>query len=134
MLTIPGYLVRLLGAMLVVFGTYNPSGYSYYHWLQVDFGDWAFKLFVGLLLVVAFYLQLNAMWRSMRLIGSASLTLVILAAGWLASDLGLVDLNDPTQLTLGVQIGITTLLGTGLSWSHIRYRLSGQVDSENITL
>ncbi len=134
MLTIPGYIVRLLAAMLVVFGAYNPSGYSYYHWLQIDFGDWAFKLFIGLLLIVAFYLQINAMWRSMRLIGTGSLTLVILAGGWLASDLGLVDLNDQTQLILGGQIGITALLGTGLSWSHIRYRLSGQVDLENITL
>lgn len=133
MLTIPGYIVRLLGALLIIFGTYNPSGYSYYHWLQVDLGDWAFKLFVGLLLLVAVYLQANALWRSMRLVGSAALTLVIVTAVWLLSDLGWVDLNDATQLTLAIQIGLTTLLGTGLSWSHIRYRLSGQVDSENIT-
>ncbi|MBP2229276.1 DUF6524 family protein [Azospirillum agricola] len=133
MLTIPGYIVRLLAAMLVIFGTYNPSGYSYYHWLQVDFGDWAFKLFVGLLLMVTIYLQANALWRSMRLVGSVSLTLVIVTAVWFASDLGLIDLSDGTELTLAIQIGLTALLGTGFSWSHIRYRLSGQVDSENIT-
>ena len=27
------YLVRLIFAVLLVFGTYNPSGYSYFHWL-----------------------------------------------------------------------------------------------------
>lgn len=132
MLSILGYSVRLLIAMLVIFGSFNPSGYSYYHWLQQDVGDWAVKLFVGLTLTVVLYLQINAMWRSMRLVGTSMLTTVILAGVWLASDLGLVDLHDRTQLILATQVALTLLLGTGFCWSHIRYRLSGQMDSENI--
>lgn len=134
MLTIPGYLVRVLSAMFLIFGSYNPSGYSYYHWLQVDFGDWAFKLFVGCLLVVGFYYQTRALWRSMRLIGSIALSLIIVTAVWLLSDLGWIDLSDGTQLTLTIQVGFTIQLGTGFCWSHIRYRLSGQADSENIAV
>ncbi len=132
MLSILGYSVRLLIAMLVIFGSFNPSGYSYYHWLQLDSGDWAVKLFAGLTLTVVLYLQLNAMWRSMRLVGTLMLTTINLAGIWLASDLGLVDLHDRTQLTLTIQVALTVLLGTGFCWSHIRYRLSGQMDLENI--
>lgn len=132
MLTIPGYLVRVLTAMLVVFGTYNPSGYSYYHWLQIDIGDWALKLFVGLVILILFYLQGRATWRSMRFPGTATLTAIIATGIWLASDLDLVDLGDVTERILVFQIGLATLLGTGFCWSHVRYRLSGQTDSENI--
>ena len=134
MMSIPGYLIRLLSAMLLIFGSYNPSGYSYYHWLQVDFGDWAFKLFVGCLLVIGFWYQAGALWRSMRLVGSLALATVLATAAWFLSDLGWIDLSDGTQLTLTVQVGLTILLGTGFCWSHIRYRLSGQVDSENIAV
>ncbi|AWK86926.1 DUF6524 family protein [Azospirillum thermophilum] len=132
MLTIPGYLVRLLIAMLVIFGSYNPSGYSYYHWLHVEIGDWALKLFVGLVLLILFYLQIRAMWRSMRFVGTTTLSAIIATSVWLASDLGLVDLSDDTARILVVQVALAILLGTGFCWSHIRYRLSGQVDSENI--
>lgn len=132
MLSILGYSVRLLIAMFVIFGGFNPSGYSYYHWLQQEGGDWAVKLFVGLTLIVILYLQVNAMWRSMRLVGTTMLTIVVLSGVWLASDLGIVDLHDRTQFILTMQIALTLLLGTGFCWSHIRYRLSGQMDSENI--
>jgi hypothetical protein len=29
---ISGFVVRLVVALILVFGTFNPSGYSFYHW------------------------------------------------------------------------------------------------------
>jgi Family of unknown function (DUF6524) len=34
-----GVLVRLVGALAVVLLTYNPTGYSFYHWALRDFAD-----------------------------------------------------------------------------------------------
>ena len=28
------FVMRLLASLLLVFSTYNPTGYSYYHWLM----------------------------------------------------------------------------------------------------
>lgn len=134
MLTITGYFVRLLTTMLVIFGGYNPTGYSYYHWLESDTGEWALKLFVGSILGVLLYVQLRAMWRSLRLIGIAILSSIIGSAIWVAVDLDLIRLVDTNERILVFQTAFAVLLGTGFCWSHIRYRLSGQLDSENIAV
>jgi hypothetical protein len=41
---------RLLFSLLLVFSIYNPSGYSFWHWVQSSSGNpWA-KAFVGVVL------------------------------------------------------------------------------------
>ena len=53
-ITIQGFLLRFLFALLLVMLTYNPSGYSYSHWLQVDFSNFG-PLFglAGISLIIA---------------------------------------------------------------------------------
>lgn len=134
MVTIAGFVVRLLFAILLVFGIYNPSGYSYYHWLLAGDGggDWTVKLFVGVVIAFLLFTHLQATWRSMKLIGVSLVVLVVASNIWVLSDHGLIDLSDPTVLTLTLLTGVAVVLGVGLSWSLIRYRLAGQVDSQNV--
>ena len=64
---------------------------------------------------------------------SVPLILVLGASLWLLSDWGVVDLSDWLQRTLALETALVVLLGTGVSFSLIRYRLSGQLDSRTLT-
>jgi len=129
-----GILVRMLAVALLVSGTYNPTGYSYYHWaFHSDAGHPAVKTVVGLLIAAGFIFCVHATIRSLRLLFGIPLALVGGASIWLLSDLGIVDLSDWLQRTLVFEVAIILLLGTGVSFSLIRYRLSGQLDSRTLT-
>jgi len=128
-----GILVRILAVMLLVAATYNPSGYSYYHWaFRGDTSYWALKIFLGLLIIFGYVFCGYATWRSLRVMLSVPLLLLIVACLWLLSDWGWVDLSDWLQRTLALEAMLVILLGTGVSFSLIRYRLSGQLDSRTI--
>ena len=129
-----GILVRMLAVLFLVTATYNPSGYSYWHWAFRGNADyWALKIFLGLLIIFGFVFCIYATWRSLRLLLGVPLLLVIVASLWLLSDWNIIDLSDWLQRTLALEAGLVVLLGTGVSFSLIRYRLSGQLDSRTIT-
>ncbi|MBS1214902.1 MAG: putative rane protein [Proteobacteria bacterium] len=73
-----GWLTRLLAALFVVYATYNPEGYSYYHWVMSSVAlpeahHWydsnALKFLVGVLLLTAWVVFLNATRNSLGLLG-----------------------------------------------------------------
>jgi hypothetical protein len=129
-----GILVRMLAVMFLVAATYNPSGYSYYHWAFHGGTDyWALKIFLGLLVIFGYVFCFYSTWRSLRIMLSVPLLLIIAACLWLLSDWGMIDLSDWLQRTLALETSLVVLLGTGVSFSLIRYRLSGQLDSRTIT-
>lgn len=133
MMTTAGFIVRMLIALLTVFGTYNPSGYSYYHWLPMeDAGHWTLKLFTTTVLGFLYFTFLQSTWRSMKPIGAALVGLVVTAGVWVLSDHDWIDLGNPTTLTLTLLVSVSIILGMGFCWSLVRYRLSGQVDSQNV--
>jgi hypothetical protein len=68
----------------------------------------------------------------MRIMLSVPLILLIAACLWLLSDWGVLDFSDWLQRTLALETSLVVLLGTGVSFSLIRYRLSGQLDSRTI--
>jgi predicted MFS family arabinose efflux permease len=129
MFTLASFFIRWLAITTLVFGTYNPSGYSYLHWLA----DWqqeelALKVAVGLVIFGLFWLTLVAAWLVLRLVGVLLLTGIVLSlmiTGW---QLGLVPPTSASvqYLLLGM---LATALTFGVSYGHIRYRLTGQVQS-----
>jgi Family of unknown function (DUF6524) len=129
-----GILVRMLAVMFLVTATYNPTGYSYWHWAFRGNADyWALKIFLGLLMIFGYVFCIYATWRSLRFMLGVPLVLLIGACLWLLSDWGIVDLSDWLQRTLALETALVVLLGTGVSFSLIRYRLSGQLDSRTLT-
>ena len=129
-----GILVRMLAVALLVSATYNPSGYSYYHWVHQGIADhWASKTVVGQLIVMAFIFCGFVSARSLGLLFSIPLILIIGTGVWLLSDWGVINLSEGLQRTLVFESALILLLGTGVSFSLIRYRLSGQLDSRSLT-
>ncbi|GJL82745.1 MAG: hypothetical protein DHS20C01_23790 [marine bacterium B5-7] len=134
------FLIRFGLALVLVFATYNPLGLlSYYHWaLAPLFGgaDGAsfdvFKALVGLILIVGWTIFIRSTQRSLGAFGLALATAFFVLLFWLFFDRGWLSLDNPDVITWLVLIAIAGIMALGMSWSHIRRRLSGQLDVDDV--
>jgi len=124
-----GFMLRWLAAFLVVALSYNPTGTSYFHWARESF-DITNPVLVlcGLVLVIAYIVLLRATISSIGPIGAVLVAAVVAAFVWMLVHYGIIDLQNPTMTQWLAIIGVSFVLGVGLSWSLIRRRLSGQYD------
>lgn len=131
--TVQGFLLRLMFALLLVMLTYNPSGYSYSHWLQNSFSDFGPLLGVaGMSLIIGWVIYLRATLRSLGLIGLILAALFFSTILWLLIDWGWLGLDNVTTMNWVILILISAVLAVGISWSHIRRKISGQVDADDV--
>lgn len=131
----PNLVLRWLAASFLVFAVYNPSGHSYYHWL-VDMADdrWSLKALAGITLVIAVATFGYATLRAIGVSGVLATVTFFAVVIWAMVDNGLLDgLSRWAWVTIVLGV-ISSILGIGVSWSHIRARLSGQADSNDVTL
>ena len=131
--TIKSFGFRVLFALVLVFTTYNPTGLSYYHWaiqpLLSDFG--AFTIFMGLVgmaLLIGWAVFIGATFQSMGAVGTIMLTVLFALFFWWLIDSGWISLDEPPIMSWLILVVLTGVLAVGISWSHIRRRLTGQVD------
>ncbi|HLS69417.1 MAG TPA: DUF6524 family protein [Kiloniellales bacterium] len=129
-----GWVVRWMLAMFAVLATYNPTGYSFWHWVsQSGLQDASAKVLAALLLLLLHLIYLRATIRSIGPIGIGLITAMLGSFVWWLSDLDLIDMDNRMVLDLILLVMLATLMSIGLSWSHIRNRLSGQIDSDDVT-
>jgi len=137
-----GVLLRFVFALCLVYATYNPTGYSYFHWVAGSLAggpeqaDWlaspALKFVVGVVLTIGWVIYSNAARRSL---GGVGVFLVIaLCAGviWLLVDRRVVTPNSIPLLTHLALVVVAIVLAIGMSWSHLRRRMTGQVDTDEV--
>ena len=125
--------LRFLFALILVLATYNPEEYSYFHWgIQNISENSALKVFVGIVLLIGWVIYIRATLRSLGPIG------LILALGffgtliWLLIDYNIVSTDSAKAITYLVLIIASAILTTGMSWTHIRRRMSGQLDVDDV--
>ena len=118
-------------ALVLVFATYNPSGYSWVHWLSSDVAL-VYKVVFGILLLVGWVMFLRATWNSLGAFGTLLAAAVFGVMIWLLIQWGLLTLNNPSVIIWVLQFIVTGVLAVGMSWSHIRRRISGQYDTDEI--
>lgn len=124
---------RLIFALVLVFGTYNPTNYSYVSWVfsaGASFGP--IMAIVGIVLLIAWIIYLRATFLSMGWLGIVLGGLFFAAIIWLLIDLGWLSLSADGSLTWVVLVLLSLILAVGMSWSHIRRRLTGQVDVDDL--
>jgi len=124
------FFVRLFFALILVFATFNPSGYSFYHWMltALETGFEPLMAFSGIVLVIGWVVYIRATITSLGLIG---LILAFTFFGillWMVIDWGIVPADSIQLITYIVLSLLSMVLAIGMSWSHIRRRMSGQVD------
>ncbi|MFX0545544.1 DUF6524 family protein [Roseovarius sp. S1116L3] len=129
-----GFALRWLIAFVLLTATFNPTPWNYVVWARQSYDEQLpLVVLAGLLLLVVYVVYLRATLRS---IGGFGMTMVlaITAAGlWVLHDYGLLTLRDTSQIVWLALIALSLVLGIGLSWSHLRRRLSGQSDMDDVS-
>jgi phage shock protein PspC (stress-responsive transcriptional regulator) len=127
------FIVRFIFAIVVVFATYNPEGHSYFHWIYEDLPAFSvLKAFIGVVLLICWIILIRATLGSLGAIG------IILAAAffglaiWLIIDVFGLSTDSFRVIAYIISIMLASVLSIGISWSHVRRRLSGQVDTDEV--
>jgi hypothetical protein len=124
-----GFFARWLFAIVLVFGTYNPSDYSYVNWVLADSAEFGpVMALVGVALLIAWIIFLRATLISLGILGIALGIALFACVIWLFIDLGFLSLDTTGAITWIILLVLSFILATGMSWSHIRRRLTGQFD------
>ncbi|MGD8673459.1 MAG: DUF6524 family protein [Thiogranum sp.] len=127
------FLIRFVMALVLVFGTYNPSGYSWYHWFirAADRFD-PVLTFAAVVLLIGWVVYVRSTLRSLGEIGTILAVAFFAALTWVMIGYGWLSLDNPTIFTWVVLTMLAAIMATGMSWSHIRRRMSGQLDVDDV--
>ena len=125
------FLLRFLFALLLVFLTYNPSGYSWVHWAQSEVAM-VYKAATGVVLLIGWVMYLRATWNSLGALGTMLAAAFFGIIIWLFYEWGWFALDDTTVIQWIVLFVVTGVLAVGMSWSHVRRKISGQYDTDEI--
>jgi hypothetical protein len=131
-----GFLWRFVASLLLVLVSYNPSGYSYWHWLRAAMNAEPSTLgpehFVaGVLLLIGWVILLAATQRSLGFFGLMLGAALLGGVVWLLIDIGILDVGTVSSATWVGLTCIALLLAVGLSWSHVWRRLTGQFEVDD---
>lgn len=130
---IGSFFARWLFAALLVFGTYNPTDYSYLSWLLAEGTELGpIVALVGVVLLIAWIVFLRATFLSLGWLGICLGAALFGCVLWLLVDVDLLSLDSTSAITWLVLLVLSLILATGMSWSHIRRRLTGQFDVDDI--
>jgi hypothetical protein len=126
-----GFGMRLAGTLILVLATYNPSGWSFVHWLKNSFSNGGLgpeHFVVGVVILIGWVILLTATQRSMGTLGLVLEGLLFGGLVWMLIDVGILDLDSVSEFTWVILIILSLMLAIGLSWSHVWRRLTGQFE------
>jgi len=126
-LTPGGFLARFAFALLVAAATYNPTGYSFYHWAKSTGFEWRPPtVFVAVVLLIGWVVCLRLTLRS---IGGLTLLLAnafLAALFWLMASWGWLPIENAAAISWLGLFCVTAILAVGMSWSLWRQNASEQ--------
>lgn len=132
-LTSSGIILRFIFALLLVLLTYNPSGYSYFHWVYNNLHTITpYIALAGLSLIIGWAIYLKATLNSLGVGGVLLASTLFACLVWLFIYWKILDINNRSAIAWIVEILLAVLLATGMCWSYISMRWSGQVDVDDI--
>ncbi len=120
-------------AFFLVCVSFNSTGYSVLQWLIRVFPEITPSLAVCFVLVlIGWGIYIRATLRSLGSTGVVLLTLLLAAIIWLIWDLGWLSLTNFTAVSWLGNLGVSLVLAVGISWSHIRRKITGQQDVDDV--
>lgn len=129
--TVLSFLWRFIGTLTLILATYNPTHYSYYHWVRAAISEGSIgppHFFVGVLVLTGWTIVVVATRSSLGSVGVVLGAALIGTGAWLLIDLGMLRADSVISITWIALVCLAGLLSIGLSWSHIWRRITGQVD------
>ncbi len=126
------YLLRLIGAVMLVFLTYNPEQISFYHWVRPAIADFdrfqALMALAGVVLLIGWAVYLRATMHSLGAFGTLLAVAFFSTLIWVLISYTPIPKDNLKVVVYLVLIGAAGVLSVGISWSHVRRRLTGQMD------
>ena len=127
-----GFLIRWALAFALLAATYNPTDWNYVSWTIANYDvETAMTVLIGLLLAAGYIIYLRATLRSIGLIGMGLVSAIVAAGVWALIDQGIIQLGNATVKVWLALVGLSFVLGIGLSWSFVRRAVSGQYDVDD---
>jgi hypothetical protein len=126
------FIGRWIFALVLVLGSYNPTQWCYFSWATAEttsFGP--IVAIVGILLLIGWIIFIRATFMSMGWLGITLGAALFGCIVWLIVDQGWLSLDSEDNIAWVVLVILSLILAVGMSWSHIRRRLSGQFDVDD---
>jgi hypothetical protein len=128
-----GVLWRMLFSLALVLLTFNPTGHSYYHWLADGFPSiQPLEAIAGLLLLGLWVFFVRSALMSMGAFGLVLVMALFAAIVWWMVSIGWLDVGNRSVMGWVVLTILGLVLGFGMSWAHIRQRISGQASVDRV--
>ncbi len=126
-----GFLVRFAFATIIVFTTYNPEGVSYFNWVYDALPEFSvLKAFIGIVLLIGWIILIRATLGSIGFMGILLTAAFFGLAIWLIIDVFGLSTDSFRVISYIIEIMLASVLSIGVSWSHVRRRISGQLDTD----
>jgi hypothetical protein len=120
------FVKRGLLASLLVLGTYNPSGHSYFHWVTETGGSVTAKLSVGIVLFTGLVAVGRMAYLSMGFFGITAISLMVIMSVLAGVGLGFFAFDNVHVTIYFVLFWIILVLGIGISWGFVQKRIAGE--------
>ena len=133
--SIGSFFLRLLLAIAVVLLTFNPSGFSFFHWTRDAFLNSSLgplHLLAGIALLIGWVLFVQATRQSLGLLGVAMVASLFAVLVWMLFFYDVVQSGSASTFIWIALFGVALVLSVGMSWAHLRRRLSGQATVDEI--
>lgn len=123
-----GALVRIALALVLVYATFNPTGYSLFHWITAaPVAVTPGQVLALIALAIGWLICLRTAFIAMGKLGLALGVALFAVLVWFLVDHDLVSLSGSGIVWVGLTV-VGLLLGLGLSWSLLRAKATGQIE------
>ena len=128
-----GLLGRIAFALLLVMLTFNPGGWSYFHWVRDGFPSVTpLEAVAGIVLLILWIFLWRSMIQAIGTLGLVLMAALTAALVWLFVSWGWLDVGNATTMTWVVLVALGLILGIGMSWAIVRRQLTGQASVDEI--
>ena len=128
-LSFRGVALRFFAATVIVFATFNPEGYSYYHWAVLNWDEFdPIKALAGIVLLIGWTVFLRATARSLGVFGLVLASAFFAAIVWGLIYYGFIATDSSRTIMYLSMFMVAGVLTAGMVWSMVRRRMSGQLD------
>lgn len=132
-MTTSGFFFRWVFAFAVVFITFNPTGYSLFHWVwPLNDQQLPLKILCAILILGCYLFYVTATVKSLGVLGIIFVLAFCATLIWLFVDQGWLNIQNSTIMSWVMIFVISVVLGLGISWSHVKKRITGQFDTDDI--
>ena len=129
-----GFFLRLIAALVLVFATYNPTGWSFVDWVREGVANGTLgpeHLLAGVVLAIGWVIYGVASMRALGLLGVVLGVAFFAALVWLLIDFGVLTADSAESVTWITLVCLAALLAVGVSWSHVWRRMTGQLEVDD---